>query len=855
MKRRMCNLLTAVVAASIAFSPVVSYASVAGHSKGPYTKVENGPYTWNHARTGGGGGYIPAIIFNQSEKDLIYTRTDMGGAYRWNPETESWIGLSDWVSAEYWNDLGCESIATDPVETNRVYILAGTYSNDWTSENGSILKSTDKGDSWKKIDLPFKTGGNMPGRSMGERLMIDPVANNVLYLGARNGNGLWRSTDYGETWSKVESFTATGDYEDDYFHDGIGVVWEAFDPTSAPEGTNPDGTKKPCQTIYVGVADKTESIYVTHDGGETWAPVEGQPTLDNQDSWVKKDETTQEFYPRAFIPVHGTLASNGELYVTYSNDCGPYDGTKGDVFKYNTKTGEWKNISPEPSSDFENNYSGYGGLGVDANDPNTLVVSALNSWWPDTKFWRSTDGGESWTPIWNWNGYPTMVERFNLDISKVPWLKFDGKSTFPEKNPKLGWMVSCVAIDPFNSDRMMYGTGATLYGTNNLTDWGKDNKKVTITPMAEGIEETAVLCLCSTGYKDTTVISGEGDVGGFVHRDLNEIPQTMHVPVFNTESMDFAEEANGFMVRVGAPDLGKYPDATAMVISYNGGDNWNTVNYINGDKSITGGSCAVSPNSKIILWAPNNNEAYFTTNTGQTWTKCNGIPVGAKVASDRVNSSKFYAIANGDFYVSEDGAKSFTKTATGFDSEAKFKAVTGKEGNIWVADKNGMCVSKDSGATFTKNEGIDSAMTVGYGKAKEGSDYPAIYTHAKVNEVDGFYRSDDAGETWLRINDDNNCFGIANTDITGDPNIYGRVYIATNGLGVVYGDIKEDDPKPVVLYGDVNGDGVVNLGDYTLLKRYINAGCEGIKINETNSDINNDGMVNFLDLLALKALV
>ena len=146
-------------------------------------------------------------------------------------------------------------------------------------------------------------------------------------------------------------------------------------------------------------------------------------------------------------------------------------------------------------------------------------------------------------------------------------------------------------------------------------------------------------------------------------------------------------------------------------------------------------------------------------------------------------------------------------------------------------------------------------MTVGYGKAKEGSDYPAIYTHAKVNEVDGFYRSDDAGETWLRINDDNNCFGIANTDITGDPNIYGRVYIATNGLGVVYGDIKEDDPKPVVLYGDVNGDGVVKLGDYTLLKRYINAGCEGIKINETNSDINNDGMVNFLDLLALKALV
>ncbi len=37
--------------------------------------------------------------------------------------------------------------------------------------------------------------------------------------------------------------------------------------------------------------------------------------------------------------------------------------------------------------------------------------------------------------------------------------------------PKLGWMVGDIEIDPFNSDRMMYGTGATIYGTDNLTAW------------------------------------------------------------------------------------------------------------------------------------------------------------------------------------------------------------------------------------------------------------------------------------------------------------------------------------------------------------------------------------------------
>ena len=38
------------------------------------------------------------------------------------------------------------------------------------------------------------------------------------------------------------------------------------------------------------------------------------------------------------------------------------------------------------------------------------MVAALNSWWPDTIFFRSTNGGATWTRIWDWT-VPTPTAR------------------------------------------------------------------------------------------------------------------------------------------------------------------------------------------------------------------------------------------------------------------------------------------------------------------------------------------------------------------------------------------------------------------------------------------------------------
>lgn len=52
----------------------------------------------------------------------------------------------------------------------------------------------------------------------------------------------------------------------------------------------------------------------------------------------------------------------------------------------------------------------------------------------------------------------------------------------------------------------------------------------------------------------------------------------------------------------------------------------------------------------------------------------------------------------------------------------------------------------------------------------------------------GIWRSTDLGASWGRINDDAYQWGNRFRAISGDPRRFGRVYVATDGRGIVYGD-------------------------------------------------------------------
>ena len=138
------------------------------------------------------------------------------------------------------------------------------------------------------------------------------------------------------------------------------------------------------------------------------------------------------------------------------------------------------------------------------------MVAALNCWWPDGQIWRTTDSGETWTPLWSWVAYPILNRFYTYSDALAPWLGPD--YTLATLDKQIGWWIEALAIDPFDSGHWLYGTGETIYGGHDLVLWD-ETRNVTIEALADGVEEDAVLGLISPPV-GPHLVSAVGDNGG-----------------------------------------------------------------------------------------------------------------------------------------------------------------------------------------------------------------------------------------------------------------------------------------------------------------------------------------------------
>lgn len=697
-------------------------------------------YSWDSVAMGG-GGFVSAVIPSKTQKNLFYARTDVGGAYRWDQAQSRWVSLTDWVTEDQKGYLGAESIALDPQDPAKVYILAGLsyFSNGKTA----ILRSNDYGKTFSIVDVSsqFKAHGNGIGRSTGEKLQVDPLNSNTLYTGTR-WNGMFKSTDAGATWSRLSGLNVTTTPSEN------GISFVLLDPTSGANGST--------QTIFAGVSRYPTvgaNFYQSKDAGQTFSAINGGPA--------------------GLMPLRAVKDKNGNLIMLYANGSGPHGHwsepepmDKGQVWKYNPSANTWTNITPAGT-----NYA-FGGVSVDPNDANHIIVSSTNIYqfqyhgtggdaYGDQIF-STKDGGATWVNV--------ITRGFTLDTQGVSWISGNA----------IHW-AACLEFDPFDVQSVYVTSGNGIFKTANI-----DAVPTTWSFWVKGLEETVPLDAVS--IPNGPFVSAIGDYDGFRHTDVTQY-SPIHTPRLGaTTGMTFAAQDTNQVVRVGP----------VMYYSNDMAVSWKSTTMPTVDGHY--GKVALTADGKTLVYSPEKStKSYYSTNSGFAWTAISGLAVDtAQIVADTVNKNKLYALDGATMKVSTNGGVSFSAGGTLSNAYGSkiIRTAPGIEGDVWVAlYSSGLARSTNSGASFTAISGVTSASAVGFGKAAEGKSFPTVYIWGSVNGVTGVFRSIDEGVTWVRVNDDAHQYGGPGNGkfILGDMNTFGTVYMSSAGRGIVYGKISATD--------------------------------------------------------------
>ncbi len=707
------------------------------------------------------GGFITGFVAHPKEPGLIYARTDIGGTYRWDRDEDRWKPLNDLISPAKWDWSGTESIALDPRDPDRLYLAQGMYTASW-SINGGFLVSEDRGRHFEQYEAPFQMGSNENGRNDGERLAVNPFETQELFFGTRL-NGLWKSEDGAKTWAQVTTFPIQSS------PDGIGIVFVIFD--AGHPGT-----------LYAG-ANQPGSLYKSTDRGSTWAPVPGQPTAFTRGQTGSQGPS----------PMRAVLTAKGILYVTYADGPGPNGLNAGDVWKYDSKKNTWIAITPPLDPYQSGPRGGFCGLTVDPDDPNLLATATLDRWYPVDSVYVSKNGGRTWVSLGPLSSIPNTYGNWAFPssvIAESPWL------TFGASNAKFGWWQAALLIDPTNPDHLIYGTGATIYGTDNLSaafrntapDWDVQ---------AKGIEETAILTLISP-TQGAHLLSGMGDIGGFRHDDFHVSPPAgmFTNPVFTTENgSDWAGLKPLTVARVGTNSSSP---CQLGACSTDQGNSWipfPTCAAGLTSNSGSAGSIAVSADGARFAWSPGNSLAsQYSLDYGTTWLAPAGLPVGLTVVADKRNPQFFYAgDGGGKVYVSSNGGVSFTNTATVTGANAALVANYASAGDLWMGGGK-LYHSKDFGKTWTAvgPPALSQVNQLALGMPPPNAQCQTIYINGTIAGTQGIYRSTDGGNKFVRVNDDRHQYGGNISVMTADPRVFGRYYLGTNGRGIIYAQPKDE---------------------------------------------------------------
>ncbi len=413
---------------------------------------------------------IGGIVIDPRNSDVVYVACE-GSA--WGPGGDRGLykttdGGKNWGKVlEISENTGVNNIKMDPSNPDILYATSEQRRRTHFTKIGggpesAVYKSTDAGVTWRKImkDLPKVHLGGMG-------IDVSPVDPNVVYLiieAAEDKGGFFRSTDKGESWSKMSSHVSSGQYYNELFCDPKDV--DKVYSVETRTGITKDGGKTwstlsnagrhvDDHALWIDPSDTEHfmiggdgGVYETWDNGATWDYKENLPVtqfyrvhVDNAEPFYNVYGGTQDNNtmggPSKTISRSGV--SNDEWYVTLGGD-GFWAATDpddpnivyteyqyGNMFRYDKKSGERISIKPrERKGELTYKWNWNTPLFISPHKGTRLYVAA-------NKVFKSEDRGDTWEVISDdltakvdRNSFPVMgkywpAEAVKKDVSTSQW--------------------------------------------------------------------------------------------------------------------------------------------------------------------------------------------------------------------------------------------------------------------------------------------------------------------------------------------------------------------------------------------------------------------------------------------------
>jgi photosystem II stability/assembly factor-like uncharacterized protein len=315
------------------------------HGDGVY-KTTDGGKTWTNVGLSD-TRQICRLRVHPDNPDLVYVAA-LG--HVWGPNRDRGIfrskdGGKTWQKVLFVSEnTGASDLAMDP--TNPRVLYAGFWQvrrKPWEltsgGPEGGLWKSTDGGDTWKKLQ------GGLPEGVVGKiGVTISPARPDRVWalVEAKEKGGVYRTDDSGETWTRVNSenklrqraWYYTRLYADPKNADALYVLnvqfhrsvdgGKTFSSIRVPHGDNHDLWIDPDDPQRM-VESNDGGANVSFDGGRSWSSIYNQPTGQFY-RVITDDRTPYRVYGAQQDNTTISIASRSTSSVISSNDWYPVGG-------------------------------------------------------------------------------------------------------------------------------------------------------------------------------------------------------------------------------------------------------------------------------------------------------------------------------------------------------------------------------------------------------------------------------------------------------------------------------------------------------------------------------------------------